>query len=80
MRILILLLNNPKEGFLVKLQTQKLIKELKSLLNKRKKAQVMMAALTKGNIEKQVVSCDIPYIDADLILTKDAARWDLTAK
>lgn len=80
MRVLILLSNNPGEGFLVKLQTQKLIKELKSLLNKRKKGQAMKAALTKGKIEKQVVDCDIPTVDADLILTKDATRWDLTAK
>jgi hypothetical protein len=80
MRVLILLSSNSKEGFLVKLQTRQLIKELKSLLNKRKKVQAMKAVLTKGNIEKRIINCDISTIDADLILTKDATRWDLTAK
>jgi len=80
MRVLILLSSNSKEGYLVKLQTRQLIKELKSLLNKRKKVQAMKAVLTKGNIEKRIINCDISTIDADLILTKDATRWDLTAK
>ncbi len=80
MRVLVLLSNSPKKALLIKLHTEELVKELKEFLGNRQRAKAMKIALAKGNVEKKVRLCDIPITNADLILTKDAARWDLTSK
>lgn len=78
MRVLIILSNNPGEGLLVKLHTKELINEIKKLINKRKNSHAIATAIAKGQYEKEVKSHEIYDIDADLILTKENVRWDLT--
>ncbi len=78
MKVLILLSSNPGDGFLIKLHTEKLIREVKSSIAKRDNSKAMVAALTKGRIEREVEHSQAHEVDADLILTKDRACWDLT--
>jgi hypothetical protein len=76
-RILIVATKKPKQRFLVKLHTDELIDEVKNLINKRKHSQAMVYALSKGIVEKHLTQHEICHTDANLILTEDAARWDL---
>jgi len=77
MRLLILLTSSPTESILVKLHTEKLIKEVKELINKRRLSRAISTALTKGDFERTVGRHDLGNIDADLILTEDRVMWDL---
>ena len=76
-RILIITPKKPKQMFLVKLHTDELIDEVKNLINKRKHPQAMVYALSKGEVEEYLTQHEIFHTGAELILTEDAARWDL---
>lgn len=77
MRVLIVTAKKPRQRFLVKLHTDELINEVKSLINKRKHSQAMVYALSNGKVEKHLTQHEIYHTGAELILTEDAARWDL---
>jgi len=78
MRILILLSSNPGDGFLVKLHTQELTREIKKLIFNRNNSKAMVTALTKGKIEREVGHGEAHSVNADLVLSKERACWDLT--
>ena len=78
MRVLILLSNNPDEGFLVKLHTEELIREMKKHLARRNNSKAMVTALTKGKIEREVSNDEVHTVAAELTLTRDKALWDIT--
>lgn len=75
-RILIVTAENPKRRLLVKLHTNELVDEVKSLINKKKHPQAILSALSKGKVEREVAYNECG-IEADLVLTEDSARWDL---
>ncbi len=77
MRVLVVLSHNPKDSFLIKLHTVALINEIKKLLRARDNSRAMIAALTKGRIEASGDTDNVYSADADLILTKERASWDL---
>ena len=52
MRVLVILSSNPGGGFLVKLHTEELVREIKKYLAKRNNSKAMVTALTKGRIER----------------------------
>lgn len=78
MRVLIILTKNPNRNLLVKLHTEELVKEIKELISKRNHSHAITTALTKGRFEKELRHHEISKIDADLILSEENARWDLT--
>lgn len=78
MRVLVLLSSNPGDGFLVKLHTEELVREIKRLIAKRNNSKAMVTALTKGKIEREVGHGEAKSIAAELLLTKERACWDLT--
>ena len=80
MRILVLLSSNPGDGFLVKLHTEELVREIKKYLAKRNNSKAMVTALTKGRIEREVGHGEAHTVDADLVLTKERVCWDLMRK
>ena len=78
MRVLILLSSNPGDGFLVRLHTEALVREIKKYIAKRNNSKAMVTALTKGKIEREVGYSEAQDIKAELVLTKDRVCWDLT--
>jgi hypothetical protein len=78
MRVLVLLSSNPGDGFLVKLHTEELVREIKKYLAKRNNSKAMVTALTKGKIEREVGHGEAQDVKAELVLTKERACWDLT--
>ena len=80
MKVLIIVAKDPAQRFLVKLHTEKLIREISKLINKGKHSQAMVSALSKGRFESEVAYYEVPNVSADLILTEDSAMWDLTNK
>lgn len=77
MKILIKIQRNPKKLFLVELHGKALIREVASLISKRKHSKAIVTALSKGKFLKEVAEQDLPNIDADLILTENHAHFDL---
>ena len=77
MRVLILFSSNPGDGFLVKLHTEQLVREIKGYLAKRNNSKAMVTALTKGKIEREVGHGEAHDVKAELVLTKDRVCWDL---
>lgn len=80
MRILVLLSSNPGDGFLVRLHTEELVREIKRLIAERDNSKAMVTALTKGKIEREITHDRAQSVDAELILTKNRACWDLTKR
>ena len=78
MRVLILLSSNPGDGFLVKLHTKELVREVKKYIAKSNNSKAMVTALTKGRIEREVDHGETHDVKAELVLTRDRVCWDLT--
>jgi len=77
MRVLVLLSSNPGDGLLVKLHNEKLVREVRNSIARRDHSKAMVTALTKGRIECEVGHDQVHKIDAELILTKDRACWNI---
>jgi len=77
MKVLLILKNNPSQGYLVKLHTDKLIDEVKKLIGRRQHSRAIMTALAGGMFEKEVFEHEMPSLEADLILSRTSAHWDL---
>jgi hypothetical protein len=71
---------SPEQRFLVNLHTNKLVKEVASLLARRKNSQAVAAALAKGRFDREIPEGEAKKVKADIILTEESAHWDLTRK
>ena len=80
MRLLVDIATKPRQRFLVKLHKKELVKAVKKFVNKKRYSQAIAWALFNGKIEGELVPGEIPGPDADLIITEESARWDLTGK
>ena len=80
MRLLVDIAANPRQRFLVKLHKKELVKYVKRLISKRRYSQAIVWALFNGKIEGELTHKEVPEAGADLIITKESARWDLTGK
>lgn len=78
MKILIITDYSPKQWFLVSLPTQEIIKEVLDLIEKKKHARAILAALSRGSFEKEVESHELGHLKADLILSENSVSWDIT--
>jgi len=77
MNVLIVITKEPAQKLLVNLHTDKLKKEVRSLVSDRKHTQAIVTALTKGRFEREVAQEDLRNLQADLILSEYSASWDL---
>lgn len=77
MNILIVIPKGPSQRLLVRLHTEELEGEVRRLISSRKHTQAMVAALTKGRIEREVAHDEVKDVQADLILSEYSASWDL---
>lgn len=78
MKVLIVLERGPVERYLVKLCGKTHVKEVKDLVNTSRYSEAAAIVLSRGRLEKMVPDNDLSHLDADLILSKDTASWDLT--
>ncbi|MDD5495532.1 MAG: hypothetical protein PHP46_00350 [Candidatus Omnitrophica bacterium] len=78
MRVLLILKNSPAQRYVVNLYTKSLIREVKDLINRRRLEQAMEMIVKKGNFEGMISDTELPTLEADLILSKTAASWDMT--
>ncbi len=78
MKVLILIPKEPWQALLVRLHSEELVGEIKKLIGKRKNRKAVVTALVKGKFEKEVEPCEVPALNADLIISEDSARWDVT--
>ena len=79
-RLLVNIPTNPRQSFLVKLHKKELVKEVKRLISNRRYSQAIAWALFNGRIEGELEHGEVPVADADLIITEESARWDLTGR
>jgi hypothetical protein len=80
MKILIVIAKSPYYSLLVTLHTEKLRREVKSLVAQRKNSAAMATALLKGRFERQVDRYEIPDVKADVLLSENSVNWDLTSR
>jgi hypothetical protein len=62
----------------VELHTDKLVKEVATLVGKRRNSQAIVTALSKGKFQQDVSESEVKNVKADLILTEENVCWDLT--
>lgn len=80
MKVLIVIKRSPPQRFLVELHTDKLVKEVSTLLAKRKNSQAIVMALSKGRFDREISENEAHAVKADIILTEENVHWDLTKK
>jgi hypothetical protein len=62
----------------VRLHTERLKREIRNLIARKKNSLAMVAALSKGRFEKEVACHEIHAVKADLLLSEKNVSWDLT--
>lgn len=78
MKILVIVERSPRHRFLVRLHTPGLVREIKTLVNRKKYTRAIVTALSRGIFEKEVSAEDLPDLDTGLILSEDSANWDIS--
>ena len=78
MKVLIVIKRSSPRRFLVELHTNELMKEVSTLIGRRKNSQAIMTALSRGRFKKEISERELPGIKADFILTEENACWDMT--
>ena len=77
MKVLICLRKDPARQYLVNLLTDTLVDEVTSLVNNNRHSEAVVTAFSKGSFEREVDESELHYIEADLIISENNARWDL---
>lgn len=80
MKVLIVIKRSPVQRFLVELHTNKLVKEVATLLAKRRNSQAITTTLAKGRFDREIPENEAHKIKADIILTEENVHWDLMKK
>jgi hypothetical protein len=62
------------QRFLIKLDEEEHIEEIKHLVRSRKRKKAIAHALSKGRVTN--LGMDDSFVTTDLILTKDGAYWE----
>jgi len=78
MRVLITPTKSTSHKYLVHLFTKDLIKEVSELINRRRHADAMRLTISQGVFVRHVHRDEVSDVKADLMLSEDNARWDLT--
>ncbi len=78
MKVLLEVRNSPVQRFLIDLAEQNFINEVKRLIGKGKYSRAMTTVFSKGKFLREVEEAELPWLDADLILTEKSAHYDLT--
>ena len=77
MKILIVVEHSPKQRFLVNLHTEELVKEVRMLIDRKRRSQAIVTALSRGRFEREVEYHELLTIEADLILSENNVSWDI---
>jgi hypothetical protein len=80
MKVLVVIRRSPAQRFLVELNTNKLVKEVSTLLARRKNSQAIVTTLAKGKFDREVPENEAGKVMADIIITEESAHWDLMNK
>lgn len=70
MKILVIKNTSPKQ-VLVTLHTDKLVREVATLIGKKKYSKAISTILEEGRFEREIKNVDIEKVRADLILTEE---------
>lgn len=77
MRVIIMDHSNEGYAYLIKLHTNELINEIKSLVSKSLNEKAMESAITNGRFEGVFYPEAMGHITADMILSRTGVSWDL---
>jgi len=77
MKVLVVIRRSPARRFLIELHTNKLVKEVSTLLAKRRNSQAIATTLAKGRFDREIHESEAHAVKADVILTEEGVRWDL---
>jgi len=77
MKVLVVIRRSPAQRLLVELHTSRLVKEVSTLLARRRNSQAIATTLAKGRFDREVSEGESYKIRADVILTEESTHWDL---
>ena len=77
MKVLIKIKNSPEQIFLVDLKGKALIKNIRGYVNAKRLDKAIVETLSRGRFERELRHDELLSADADLVLTKNNARWDI---
>ena len=77
MKILVIIEAYNSRRFLINLEKDDAICEVKRLISQKKNSQAIISALIKGRFEREVHDDRALIRDAELVLSESGARWDL---
>lgn len=80
MKVLVVIKRSPARRFLVELHTNKLVKEVSTLLARRRNSQAIATTLAKGRFDREIHENEAHEVKADIILTENSVHWDLAKK
>ena len=80
MKVLIVIKRSPAQRFLVELHTNKLVKEVATLIGRKRHSQAIATTLAKGRFDREIPDNESGKIKADIILTEESVHWDLIKK
>lgn len=78
MKVLVSLKENPPQRYLIHLFTERLIREVRDLIQEKKHSQAVAIVFNKGAFDRKVRDDEMHAVEADLILSETNASWDLT--
>ncbi|MFH0764484.1 MAG: hypothetical protein V1927_05720 [Candidatus Omnitrophota bacterium] len=78
MKVLVTVKRSPAHSYLIHLFTKNLIREIRKLIDNNNHHRACAFALARGVVVREVLRDEIPNVHADLILSENNARWDLT--
>lgn len=80
MKVLVVIKRSRAQRFLVDLHTNKLVKEVATLLARRRNSQAIATTLARGRFDREISENETGKIKADIILTEESVHWDLMKK
>jgi hypothetical protein len=81
MRVLVVINDSSRSAlYLIDLADREHIQIIKNLIHDRRHSEAITTVMSKGRFERVVAHEEIHDLDADLILTQTAARWDVTRR
>ncbi|NQT23449.1 MAG: hypothetical protein HQ579_08465 [Candidatus Omnitrophica bacterium] len=77
MKILIKIHNSPEQRFLVSVPKDEYDKEITRLLNKGRYSKAIVVVISRGVLLKEISEDELPFVDADLMLSEHNAYFSL---
>ncbi|MFH1791246.1 MAG: hypothetical protein ABH885_04600 [Candidatus Omnitrophota bacterium] len=75
MKVIVRIKRSPEQFILVRLPDKPLVDEIRKLINRNRHGKAIVTALSRGTVERELLSDELLTAEADLILSEKNAFW-----